>query len=296
MLDGVSLDQLRTFIAAAEEGSFSAAGRKLRRAQSVVSQTLANLEGQLRVALFDRSARYPVLTEEGKALLGEAKAVIYGMDSFKARARTLSEGLEPELAVAVDVMFPMSALTAAVGAFKEQFPTTPLRMYVEALGAVVQPVLDGTCQLGVVGSLPVVPEGTRSEDLPPVPMVTVVSPAHPLASMEGLLSSSELERHVQLVLTDRTTLSAGRSYGVLAAQIWRLADLGAKHAFLKAGFGWGHMPREMVQRDLDSGELVPISLAIHQPSTPSIAMYAVYRGEAPPGPAGRWFISRLKGG
>ena len=41
MLDGVSLDQLRTFIAAADEGSFSAAGRRLRRAQSVVSQTLA---------------------------------------------------------------------------------------------------------------------------------------------------------------------------------------------------------------------------------------------------------------
>ena len=296
MLDGVSLDQLRTFIAAADEGSFSAAGRKLRRAQSVVSQTLANLEGQLRVALFDRSARYPVLTEEGKALLGEAKAVIHGMDSFKARARTLSEGLEPELAVAVDVMFPMSALTAAVGAFKEQFPTTPLRMYVEALGAVVQPVLEGTCQIGIVGSLPVVPEGTRAEALAQVPMVTVVSPSHPLASMPSPLSASELERHVQLVLTDRTTLSAGRSYGVLAAQIWRLADLGAKHAFLKAGFGWGHMPREMVQRDLDSGELVQLSLEVHQPSTPSIAMSAVYRGDAPPGPAGRWFIARLKGG
>jgi hypothetical protein len=56
MLDGVSLDQLRTFIAAADEGSFSAAGRRLRRAQSVVSETLANLEGQLSVKLFDRSA------------------------------------------------------------------------------------------------------------------------------------------------------------------------------------------------------------------------------------------------
>lgn len=295
MLDGVSLDQLRTFIAAAEEGSFSAAGRKLRRAQSVVSQTMANLEGQLRVTLFDRTGRYPVLTDEGEALLGEAKAVVHGMDSFKARARTLSEGLEPELSVAVDVMFPMSALTEAVGAFKEQFPTTPLRLYVEALGAVVQPVLEGTCQIGVVGSLPVVPENTRSEALAQVAMVTVVSPTHALASMPGPLSSKELERHVQLVLTDRTTLSAGRSYGVLAAQIWRLADLGAKHAFLKAGFGWGHMPKEMVQRDLDSGELVPLSLEVHQPSTPSIAMYAVYRNDAPPRPAGRWFIARLKG-
>jgi DNA-binding transcriptional LysR family regulator len=47
MLDGVSLDQLRAFIAAADAGSFSAAARTLRRAQSVVSQTISNLEGQI---------------------------------------------------------------------------------------------------------------------------------------------------------------------------------------------------------------------------------------------------------
>lgn len=62
MLDGVSLDHLRMFIAAADEGSFSAGGRRLRRAQSVISQTLANLEAQLGVKLFDHSSRSPVLT------------------------------------------------------------------------------------------------------------------------------------------------------------------------------------------------------------------------------------------
>ena len=71
MLDGVSLDQLRAFIAAADEGSFSAAARKLRRAQSVVSELVSNLEGQIGVTLFDRSGRYPVLTPEGAVLLAE---------------------------------------------------------------------------------------------------------------------------------------------------------------------------------------------------------------------------------
>lgn len=91
-LDGMSLDQLRTFIAAAEEGSFSAAGRKLRRAQSVVSQTLANLEKQLGVKLFDRSGRYPRLTDHGQALLNDARAIADGMDSFKARAKLCAKG------------------------------------------------------------------------------------------------------------------------------------------------------------------------------------------------------------
>src|SRR5260370_40113107 len=74
MLDGVSLDQLRTFIAAAEEGSFSAAGRQLRRAQSVVSQTLANLERQTGGKLFDRRGRVPTLTDQANALLSRVRA------------------------------------------------------------------------------------------------------------------------------------------------------------------------------------------------------------------------------
>src|SRR6187455_524962 len=122
MLDGVTLDQLRTFIAAAEQGSFSAAGRKLRRAQSVVSQTLANLEGQLSVKLFDRSTRYPRLTEQGRSLLVDARSIADAIDGFKARARALREGLEPELAVAVDVMYPMGGLTRAASHSRETFP------------------------------------------------------------------------------------------------------------------------------------------------------------------------------
>src|ERR1700682_5273850 len=99
MLDGITLDQLRTFIAAVDEGSFSAAGRKLRRAQSVVSQTLANLEAQLGVKLFDRSARYPQLTEEGKSLLADARSVTDNVDCFRARAHAMREGLSPWLSV-----------------------------------------------------------------------------------------------------------------------------------------------------------------------------------------------------
>src|ERR1700754_3104840 len=139
MLDAVTPDQLRTFIAAAEQGSFSAAGRKLRRAQSVVSQTLANLEGQLGVSLFDRRTRSPTLTEDGRALLQDARAVADQMDGFKARAKTLREGLEPELSLSLDVMYPMTEVIRAVDRFRDTFPHTRLRLFVEVLGAVIEP-------------------------------------------------------------------------------------------------------------------------------------------------------------
>ena len=295
MLDGVTLDQLRTFIAAAEQGSFSAAARKLRRAQSVVSQTMANLEGQLGVALFDRSKRYPTLTEDGRALLQDARAVAHRMDGFKARAKTLREGLEPELSLSIDVMYPMSELTEAVAGFRDRFPHTPLRLFVEALGAVIEPVLQGSFQIGIIGSLPVIPETIHSEFLLDVPLVTVVAPTHPLAARRGVIPQAELQRHVQLVLTDRTTLSKNQTYGVFSSNIWRLADMGARHAFLRAGFGFGNMPRFMVEDDIASGKLRVIRIDLPSNMKPLMPMRAVYRNDAPPGPAGRWLIEHLKG-
>ena len=97
MLDGISLDQLRIFIAAAEEGSFSAAGRRLNRAQSVISQTIAMLEGQTGVTLFDRTGRYPVVTAPGRILLADAKVVTCSVNALRARANGIAAGLEPEL-------------------------------------------------------------------------------------------------------------------------------------------------------------------------------------------------------
>ncbi|GAC1320844.1 MAG: LysR family transcriptional regulator [Collimonas sp.] len=294
MLDAMSMDQLRTFIAAADEGSFSAAGRKLRRAQSVVSQTLANLEQQVGFPLFERTGRYPQLTEAGKALLADARAAADSMDGFKAKARTLAEGLEPELSVAVDVMYPIAVLTEAVRAFHAAFPITPLRLYVEALGAVIQPVLDGRSRVGIIGSLPEVPGNCGSEYLLSVPAIAVVSPAHPLASLGGMIPRATAAGYVQLVLTDRSNLTEGRNFGVMSPLVWRLADLGAKHAFLRAGLGWGIMPGHMVEEDLARGTLVTIELEAHPSVGSAFSMHAIYRKDMPPGPAGRWFVDQLK--
>jgi DNA-binding transcriptional LysR family regulator len=256
---------------------------------------LANLEGQLGVTLFDRRARYPTLIENGRALLQDARAVADQIDGFKARAKTLREGLEPELSLSIDVMYPISELIEAVARFRSTFPHTPLRLFVAVLGAVIEPVLQGSCQIGIVGSLPVLPEAMHSEFLLDVPLVTVVAPSHPLASYKGVIPQSELQRHVQLVLTDRSTLSKGQTYGVFSKNAWRLADMGARHAFLRAGFGFGNMPRFMAEDDIARGKLRIVRIGLPSSVKPVMPMRAVYCTDAPPGPAGRWLIDYLAG-
>lgn len=292
MLEGLSLDHLRTFVAAADEGSFSGAGRKLNRAQSVVSQTIANLEGQLGVTLFDRAGRYPQLTAPAHNLLIAARQIVRDADALKASARQLSEGLEPILSIVIDVMFPQQLLTRVVADFASAFPTTPLQLHVEALGAIAELVVAGKCSVGVMGAYPMIPTSLTSDRLLSVEIVTVVAPGHRLAKYKDAVPLQEAEAEIQLVLTDRSSLTKGIDLGVQSKSTWRLSDLGAKHSFLLAGLGWGHMPLPIVSEDLARGELVTIVL--EGPGPGRLPMQAIYKADTLPGPAGRWFLEQIR--
>ncbi|HEX3398005.1 MAG TPA: LysR family transcriptional regulator [Steroidobacteraceae bacterium] len=293
MLDGVSLDQLRAFIAAVDEGSFSAGARKLHRAQSAISELVSNLEAQIGVVLFDRSERYPKLTPAGVQLIADARGVVANVDLLKARAKGISGGLESELSVVVDVLFPIEAIAESAREFRERFPRTPLRLYVEGLGGAYTPVLDGRCNLGIVGSFPIAPQSMTLERLQAVALVMVAAREHPLAAQRGAISRAELTKHVQLVLTDRSDLTAGRDLGVMSPLTWRLGDLFAKHAFLLKGLGWGGMPLHAVKQDLAAGRLVALSIEDLPAQSMLLQMSAAYLTAKPPGPAGRWLIERL---
>ena len=90
MLDTVTINQLRTFIAVCEETSFTGAARRLRRAQSAVSHAISALETALGVELFERDARRAELTAAGRSLLPDARAVVARTEELKNRAKLIS--------------------------------------------------------------------------------------------------------------------------------------------------------------------------------------------------------------
>ena len=291
-LGAPTLDQIRVFLAVVETGSFSAAARKLNRRQSVISYTIANLEQQLGgLSLFDRRTRRPALTAAGRGILSDARRLTSGLDGLQARARGLLQGLEAEVALAVDVMLPTCRLVSALTGFRGQFPTVTLRLYTEALGSVTQLILDRVCSIGASGPMPGHLPELVTRPLGATTIIPVVAPIHPLARTRLPVATVDLRDHVQLVLTDRSALTQGSDFGVLSPQTWRLADLGAKHALLLQGLGWGGMPDHQVAADLKAGRLVRLDL----PSFPAerYAFSGLYRADTPPGPAARWLLDRL---
>ena len=253
MLNSVSLDQLRTFIAAVDAGSFSAASRKLLRSQSVVSEAISNLEDQIGVKLFDRSGHYPKLTAAGSVMLADARSIITGVDLMKARAKGMSAGLEPELSVVIDVFYPIERLPAATE-FRQKFPGVALRIYVEALGGAIQPVLDGRCSIGVVGSLPAIPDTLTYERLPGIAFLMVASRDHELASYrensQGRSRKTYADRsHRQVRTIFGTRIRCHVVRDVAACRPLRQAP------FFAQRLGLGRMPLHVVRKDLEEAAL-----------------------------------------
>src|SRR5208282_3671265 len=177
----------------------------------------------LGAALFDRASYRASLTEAGRSLLPRARLIADEMNRLCDQARGISEGLEPELTLVVDAMFPMEVVTEALPAFGAQFPSVPPRLYVESLGAAAELVLNGTCSIGLLIALTSQFEPLTLINLTDIRLIHVAAPCHGLAQIEGPITRQDLRNHVQLVLTDRSALSGERDYGVFSAQTWRLA-------------------------------------------------------------------------
>jgi DNA-binding transcriptional LysR family regulator len=287
-----TLDQLRVFLTVVEVGSFAGAARKLGRATSVISYSIANLEAQLGVLLFDRkSTRKPQLTEAGRGVLSEARSIVNDINGLRAKVKSLRQGIEAEISLVLDAMLPPARVVDALKAFRAEFPTVSLRLYIEALGAVTRMVLDGTVTIGICGPLDEAVVGIERIGVGSVEWIPVAAPNHPLA-LAGRNAPGAGRDHIQLVLTDPSPLTEGQDLGVIGTQTWRLADLGLKQMLLKEGIGWGYMPEPMVHRDVQEGWLVQLDMP--ELKKGSLRMYAIYRTDTPPGPAGSWLISRFE--
>lgn len=255
MLDALTLDQIRMFVTVAEAGSFRAGAMRLLRAQSAVSHAIANLEAQLDVKLFDRGSHRPSLTAAGQALLEDARAVLLKVDFMRARARGLGEGVEIELSLMVDALYPLPQVAAALKDLRAALPSVRLHLAVEPLGGPLQALRDRRCDMAILAGEDFLDPRIETEALGPVPIVAVAAATHPLARRRKALTSVELADHLQIVLEDPTPLSEGRDFGVLSPQTLRVGSQDAKRALILAGVGWGRLPRWTVERELAEGQL-----------------------------------------
>jgi DNA-binding transcriptional LysR family regulator len=285
-----SVHQLLALLAVTEEGSLTGAAKRLGRATSAISYAIDTLERDLGLSLFDRgTTRKPKLTQQGEAIVAEARAVAYSIETLRARVRGFLEELEPEVSLVVDSMLPSDRLTTPLREFNAQFPTVPVRLLVQTLGGVERAVRNGHARIGVGSELHMDITGFRRFDIKGVQLIPVAAPSHPLAKA-GEAAPPPARDFLQLVLSEQLGAES-RDYGVVSLHTWRIGDLSARHKLLLAGLGWSGMPEPIVRADIESGRLVRLNLPDWRGG--EYALQAVHMTDTPPGPAGRWLIGRL---
>jgi DNA-binding transcriptional LysR family regulator len=295
VIGSLTLDQLRVLVTIADCGSFSAAGRKLGRVQSAISQALATLEEVQGVLLFERSGHRPRLSESGRVLVEQARLVLASAARFEAIAMATHAGLEPQLVIAIDPLVPTAPLIDSLRALGERYPALPVSFSTEGLGGSLRRLRSGSAALGICLLLPAVPDDVAAYPLLGIGMQAVVAPGHPLAALGRPATPDDLEQHVQLVLSDPADPD-GVSYGVSSARLWRFVDLGRRLDFLLAGFGWCRMPAHLVAAPLAAGQLQALQIADDPSPREGLTMYAAHLRQRPLGPAGRWLLEQLRNG
>lgn len=260
MLDNVSINQLRAFVAVCDAGTFSGAASSLRRAQSAVSHAILALETALGVELFERGARRAALSPAGRNLLPDARAVIARTEEMKTRARSIRALGAPQLSIAADVYFPRARLIASLKALQASAPMIAVSLRMTTMQGGERLVLEDACSLALtVADVPELDASALERLwLCETRMVSVCAPEHPLAEAASPVLIDEFSRHVQLVVTDNQSDSEKTQMAVAGERVWYVNDLSAKHDFLRAGLGWGHMPIDLVATDLQEGKLIEL--------------------------------------
>jgi DNA-binding transcriptional LysR family regulator len=289
----ITIEQLLVFDAIAEAGSFSAAARALRRTQSAVSYHVAALEGQLGVALFDRSHRLPTLTVAGEAMLVHARRVLSSLNELRGASRALASGLEPRIFLAVNTLFPAEVLGEVMTELGVRFPSVDTTTRTSASREdTPNAIREGRADLGVISYL------DRSEEFVVEPCMTVelvpvVAPAHPLAGRPSPVDDEELQEHVHIMLSEDARPEVEDVVGFPSTRRWRVNQEFLRRALLRAGLGWARMPRHYVAEDLAQGTLVPLSARRWGNRTTTVDLYVARLRRRPLGPVGQWLWQRL---
>lgn len=278
-----NLEQIRLFVSVAEQRSFSAVARDMKRAQSAVSSAIALLETDLGVSLFDRSSgRQPRLTEAGRALLEEARELLRQCERLDGRALALMRGQEACLRLAHDEAMPYQPVLDSLEALAERFPSVEVQLASAAQGDVARKLIERRADLGLLFNHEQMPEALERQVLGSVEMVTVCAVGHPLCS-ESRVSRRQLGRHRQLLIAPQQSGYPGGEQ--LSAQVWRADSFYMMAEMLMRGLGWAWLPRHVVQYPAYQNLMVELT---SDWTPPALVVEMVWRRDEPLGPAARW--------
>lgn len=271
----MNINQLKYFVALAEELSFTRAAQRLHISQPPLSKQIALLEEELSVRLFDRSSRHVELTDAGRVYLYEVKAILARLNRAKARARAIEEGMEGAIEIGLSGSHFLGPMPQLIAYCNHEAPNINLVLNEMRPSDQLQALLDRTIDVSI-SRMHADDRLLRSFPLWHDPPVVALQKSHYLCARESLTMRDLVGE--RLVLLERESSTFASNFHALCIQTGVelrksqvVAEVPAQLYLVEAGLGIAVVPRSTATR-LPSLETRPL-----QEHSLTTDVYAVMR-------------------
>lgn len=248
----LNINQLKYFVALAEELSFTRAARRLHISQPPLSKQIALLEEELAVRLFNRTSRRVELTEAGRIYLYEVKAILARLSRATARARSVEQGMEGIIEVGLSGSHFLGPVPQLIAHCNMLAPGIHLVLNEMRPSDQTQALLDRTIDISI-GRSRTADSLLKSFLLWEDPPVIAMLASHPLAERPQLQMEDLVGQ--RLVLLERDSSSFAASFHLLCMQVGIdlrrsqvVEEVPAQLYLVEAGLGIAVVPTSATRR------------------------------------------------
>ena len=252
----ISLDQWNVLVSVVESGGYAKAAERIHKSQSTLTYSIKKLEFLLGVKAFELKGRKAVLTPTGELLYRRAKVLLEDTARLEKAAGELARGWEPEIRVAVDIIFPTWLLLRCFAEFCAERPDTHLELHETVLGGTEEALAARRVEFAIASTIP---QGFVGDVLMPVRALCVAAPAHPLHRLGRELTTEDLRRHRHIVIRD-SGVARVRSAGWLNELRLTVSNKATAIHAVTTGMGYAWYPEDSVRAELESGALKALPL------------------------------------
>ncbi len=258
----MNFDNLESFLAVVQHGSFRKAAEKLNKAQPAISYAIKNLETELGLDLFDRTHYKPELTQAAQVLLEKISQLVDQKNSLIDSARYLAEGGDFQVRLSITALFPVHLISAKLKQFTLEHTFTDLKINVDVLSTLFR-LKNDEADIGISELLQWPYEKFDAIELCKIKMIPVISSNHPTytENPDKIFFDHEIKHIPQVVIQSTLPEAKDINAGILSENLkWRVSDFKTKETMILESLGWGFMPDHMVNQMLETQKLKVLKL------------------------------------
>jgi DNA-binding transcriptional LysR family regulator len=253
----ITLDQWLALRAVVEAGGYAQAAVALHKSQSAITYAVQKIESQLQIKLFELQGRKARLTDGGEVLYARAKALLEEAASLEGAARSVAQGWESELKLAVEIIFPTWLLLKCFAQFALERPAMRIELYETVLSGTEEALTQHRTDLAICSALPA---GFSGDLLMPIRFVLAAHPEHPLHTLKRKLTTQDLRKHRHLVVRDSGSQRSRDVPWLAARQRWTVSHKASQIHAAGLGLGFAWFAEDTIRAELEQGLLKPLPM------------------------------------